>query len=133
MLRLDGQRYTSNRRTVVGLLAGSDRPLTIPEILHVEPRLAQSSLYRTLALLEEVGVVHRVTGSDEFARYELAENLAGHHHHLICSACGSVVDFTVSPQLERSLHQALGRVADAQGFRPDHHRLDLVGVCAACA
>lgn len=134
LLRHDGQRYTANRRAVVGVLEVSGRPLTIPEILTERSDLAQSSVYRNLAVLEDARVVHRVTGSDEFARYELAEDLTDHHHHhLICSACGSVADFTVSPQLERSLQQAFGRVSDATGFRADHHRLDLVGVCAACA
>lgn len=77
------QRYTANRRAVVEVLEKSDRPLTIPEILEHRSGLAQSSLYRNLAVLEETGVVHRVHSSDDFARYELAEDLAGHHHHLI--------------------------------------------------
>jgi Fe2+ or Zn2+ uptake regulation protein len=134
LLRRDGQRYTANRRAVVGVLESSGRPLTIPEILTERRDLAQSSVYRNLAVLEEAGVVHRVTGSDEFARYELDEDLTDHHHHhLICSTCGSVADFTVSPQLERSLQHAFSRVSAATGFRADHHRLDLIGVCAACA
>lgn len=134
LLRRDGQRYTGNRRAVVEVLDEAARPLTIPEILARDEDLAQSSAYRNLAILEAAGVVHRVTGSDEFARYELTEDLTDHHHHhLICTTCGAVADFTVSPQLERSLQQAFGRVAEATGFHPEHHRLDLVGVCAACA
>ncbi len=102
-LRLGGQRYTPNRRVVVELLEDADRPLTIAELLEAGDRLAQSSVYRNLAVLEEVGVVHRVAGGDEFARYELAEDLTEHHHHhLICSSCGAVADFTVSPQLEHT-------------------------------
>jgi Fe2+ or Zn2+ uptake regulation protein len=133
-LRLGGQRYTPNRRVVVELLEDAGRPLTIAELLAAGDRLAQSSVYRNLAVLEEVGVVHRVAGGDEFARYELAEDLTEHHHHhLICSSCGAVADFTVSPQLEHSLQQAFSRVAHATGFQPERHRLDLVGVCATCA
>ena len=95
--------------------------------------LAQSSAYRNLAVLETCGVVHRVAGSDEFARFELAEDLTDHHHHhLICTDCGLVADFTVSDRLERSLEAAMETVADATGFAPDHHRLDLLGRCAAC-
>ena len=78
-------------------------PLTIPEILRMRPGLPQSSAYRNLAVLERSGVVRRIITSDEWARYELAEPLAEHHHHLICASCGAVVDFTVSSQLERSL------------------------------
>ena len=131
-LRADGQRYTPNRRAIVEILEGTERPLTIAEMLGSR-RLAQSSLYRNLAVLESAKVVHRVTSTDEFARYELAEDLTDHHHHhLICASCGSVADFTVSPQLERTLEQAMTTVASATGFRPEHHRLDLVGVCRTC-
>ena len=129
-LRRDGQRYTSNRRALVDLLA--DGPLTIPELLGRDRALAQSSTYRNLAVLEKAGVVHRIVTSDEYARYELAEDLTEHHHHLICSSCGAVADFTVSPQLERSLTKAFDRVAGETGFRAASHRLDLVGLCARC-
>lgn len=131
-LRRDGQRYTSGRRALVEALEATDRPLTIAELLALDPRLAQSSAYRNLAVLEQAGVVHRVVGADEFARFELAEHLSGHHHHLICSSCGAVNDFTVSPAIEASLEEAFARVEEATGFRADHHRLDLVGVCARC-
>lgn len=131
-LRLDGQRYTSGRRALVTILAASDQPLTLPQVLRRARGMAQSSAYRNLAVLERAGVVHRVHSSDEFARYELDEELTEHHHHLICEACGLVSDFTVPDDLERSLSRALDRVASRSGFRVDHHRLDLVGRCADC-
>ena len=53
-------------------------------------------MYRNLVVLEQAGVVRRVTSTDDFARYELAEDLTEHHHHLICSSCGTVDDFTAS-------------------------------------
>ena len=132
-LRVDGQRYTSGRRRLVELLVGAERPLTIAEVLEREPELAQSSAYRNLTVLEGAGVVHRVVTDDEFSRFELAEDLTGHHHHLICSSCGRVEDFTISPQLEATLAKAFDRVAGDTAFRVEHHRLDLVGTCAACA
>lgn len=131
LLALD-QRYTSNRRAVVEVLEESDRPLTIAEILGRRP-LAQSSVYRNLVVLEEAHVVHRVISTDEYARYELAEDLTDHHHHLICATCGVVEDFTVAPQLERTLESAMATVAAETGFQPERHRLDLVGTCGACS
>ncbi len=104
-LRRDGQRYTECRRVLVAVLV-EHGPLTIPEILRRRPNIAQSSAYRNLAVLERSGVVRRIITADEWARYELAEPLAEHHHHLICAACGAVVDFTVSTRLERSLDAA---------------------------
>ena len=132
-LRRDGQRYTENRRQLVRLLATAGTPLTIPEILQRRRDLAQSSVYRNLVVLEEAGLVQKIVTSDEWARYELAEDLTEHHHHLICSECGIVRDFTVPPGLERLVDDALAKVAKQTGFTLRHHRLDLVGVCPSCS
>lgn len=132
-LRRDGQRYTDNRRRLVDLLARAEAPLTIPEILTGHPDLAQSSVYRNLAVLERAGIVHRIVTTDDWARYELDHTLTHHHHHLICSSCGIVRDFTVSPRLERSIDDALAKVASEAGFHLEHHRLDLLGQCEACS
>ena len=131
-LRSTGQRYTSRRRALVDVLDRADGPLTIPQILELDRSLAQSSAYRNLAVLEQAEVVHRIVTNDDFARYELAEDLTEHHHHLICRTCGSVADFTLDPAVEGDLDRVLGEVAAAQAFRADHHRLDLVGTCADC-
>jgi len=132
-LRADDQRYTSQRRALVELLLEIDQPLTIPQLLRRQPGLAQSSAYRNLAVLERAGVVHRIVTSDEFARYELTEDLTRHHHHLICSSCGDVTDFEVSDAIEHDLETALAKVARRTGFRVSAHRLDLVGTCPTCA
>lgn len=132
-LRQDGQRYTANRRALVDALGGTDRPLSMTELLDRSGGLAQSSAYRNLAILEEAGVVHRLLTADDSARYELAEDLTGHHHHVICDRCGSVLDIDAPPELERGVHLLAESVARAHGFVVEHHRLDLVGTCAACA
>lgn len=131
-LRAVGQRYTSGRAALVGLLAGSDHPLTIPEILQARAGMPQSSVYRNLTVLEEAGLVQRVASSDEWARFELAEDLTEHHHHQICTSCGQVRDVTLPPGVERSLDASLVKVAEANGFTLQHHRLDLVGLCNDC-
>jgi Fe2+ or Zn2+ uptake regulation protein len=132
-LALEGQRYTANRQTVVELLAVANRPLSLTELLAAGDGLAQSSVYRTLVVLEEAGVVRRVVGTDEFARYELAEDLTEHHHHLLCSRCGAVEDFTLPARVEHTLETALVTASRRSGFLASHHRLDLVGLCADCA
>jgi Fe2+ or Zn2+ uptake regulation protein len=131
-LRADGQRYTTGRRALVTILDEATRPLTIAELLDLDRSLAQSSAYRNLAVLERSGVVHRLVTTDEFARFELAEDLTEHHHHLICSSCGSMEDFTVSPQLETSLEKAFVKASESAGFTTQYHRLDLVGLCPTC-
>ena len=131
-LRRAGQRYTSGRRALVEVLGRARNPMTIPEVLGASDDLAMSSVYRNLTVLEEAGVVHRIVTSDEFARYELAEDLTVHHHHLICVSCGRVEDFTPTPALERSASSSLARIASKAGFRMTSHRLDLIGLCRTC-
>jgi Fur family transcriptional regulator, ferric uptake regulator len=127
------QRYTANRQALVEILEASSHPVSIPDVLASGRDLPQSSVYRNLAVLEQAGVVRRVQSGDEFARYELAEDLTEHHHHLICSSCGKVEDFTASPALERTLARAIAAVGDDTGFSAEHHRLDLIGRCRTCA
>ena len=131
-LRSSGLRYTTSRRAVVDLLAASDRPLTIPEILTEDRSLAQSSAYRNLTELINAGVVHRIIAGDEYSHFELAEDLTSHHHHLVCTRCGRVTDVVLSAELEQRLTASLDDVAGAQGFAAEHHRLDVLGRCAEC-
>ena len=133
LLRGAEQFYTSGRRELVGLLAAVGRPATIPDLLQMSPKLTQSSVYRNLVVLELVGAVQKVVSSDDRARYELAEDLMGHHHHLICVSCGRVDDFVVSPRGERSVEAVLQRAISETGFQAAGHRLDVVGMCAECA
>ena len=126
-------RYTRGRHALIDVLLLSEAPLTIAEILERDSTLALSTTYRNLAVLEAAGLVHRIATSDEHARYELDETLTQrHHHHLVCSSCGTVRDFTIAGQLEVDLERALGRVARTNEFSIQHHRLDLVGLCPAC-
>jgi Fur family transcriptional regulator, ferric uptake regulator len=132
-LGASGQRYTVSRRQVVDALQAAGRPLTIPEILDDNPTLPQSSAYRTMAVLTQAGVVRRIVAVDEFARFELAEDLSSHHHHLLCTRCGLVADFELPSALESSLETAFATVADHHDFERVQHRVDLVGLCTACA
>lgn len=133
LLRNADQRYTTGRRRVVTVLRAGTGPQTMAQILDGDSSLSQSSVYRNLTILEEVGAVTRIVTGDDFSRYELAEHLTEHHHHLICTSCGDVVDFSLDDDVETVLDNALHRSADAAGFRVSGHRLDLLGVCANCS
>jgi Fur family ferric uptake transcriptional regulator len=132
-LRAVGQRYTPSRRALVEVLARADRPLTTGEILARRRGLPQSSAYRNLVALEQADAVRRVAGSDEFSRYELAEDLIGHHHHLVCSSCGAVEDFPASHHLEQAMDRAMKDVRRSNRFAPDTHHVQLRGLCSSCA
>jgi Fe2+ or Zn2+ uptake regulation protein len=128
------QRYTAGRRAIVDALIGASRPLTVPQLLADTQRgvVPVSSAYRNLTVLLDAGIVHRLPGADEFARYELAEELAGHHHHLLCGKCGAVADVATSSRLERALDEAARVAAAENGFDVTGHRIDLLGLCGDC-
>ncbi|MGO8872230.1 MAG: Fur family transcriptional regulator [Acidimicrobiales bacterium] len=125
------QRYTPLRQAPVATLAGAGRSLSIPEILESNAELPQSSAYRNITALIEAGVVRRVTGVDDHGRFELAEELAG-HHHLASGRCGKVEDVTPSPRLERAVAEAAPAVAEERGYEVTDHQFDQVGVSPAC-
>jgi len=131
-LRAAGQRYTTNRRDLVETLSESGQPMAIPDILGTRPELPQSSAYRNLAVLEQAGVVRRIVTNEEFARFELAEDLTEHHHHLVCMSCGTIEDVTIPTRLERGMERAMTDVAESTGFSAVSHRLDLIGTCKSC-
>lgn len=132
-VRAEGQRYTAVRESLVAVLVRVGNPLTIADVLAACPGVPQSSAYRNLAVLEQAGIVRRVITDEGFARYELAEDLTEHHHHLVCSSCGRVEDVTIPGALETSMDRTLDRLARRTGFAQVSHRLDLIGTCRDCA
>lgn len=133
-LREHDIRYTRGRRVVISALAASDGPRSAAE-LHQEigPTVPLSSLYRSLTTLEEAGVVMPHLGARSLTRYELAEWLAGHHHHLVCIVCGSVEDVEVPRQREAEVRGLVDDISAAASFTPVNHALEIEGRCARCA
>ena len=127
-----GQRWTAGRRAVVSAFAASRAPLSVQEVHeHVGAAVPLSSLYRILSDLAAAGVLIRLEFAEGFARFELDEDLAQHHHHLVCTECGSVADLEL-PDLERTLREASKRLRRRAGFTARTHRLDFFGVCETC-
>jgi len=89
-------------------------------------RVGKATVYRTLDLLAQSGMVSQRDFGEGFRRYERAPGRA-HHEHLICVRCGKVIEF-VNERLERM--KAL--IAEEYGFRHHHHRLEIFGTCPEC-
>ena len=133
-LRDHGVRYTRGRRTVVAALARADGPRSAAELHQdIGPTVPVSSLYRSLAVLEETGVVVPHFGAKALTRYELAEWLAGHHHHLICVDCGAVEDIAIPPPFETQVRGLVEEIGAIVSFTPLNHALEIEGRCARCA
>jgi Fur family ferric uptake transcriptional regulator len=121
-----GHRVTAPRRAVLDAIARSATPFTVEELCAAVPNVGRATVFRTVKLLQEAEVVCRMMIEDGSVRYQLSHG--GHHHHLICSECGAVKEFS-DPQLDALIQQD----ADAEGFQLDGHSIELYGRCAACA
>lgn len=126
-------RYTRGRQTVVAALRDVDGPRSAAELHEVlSPSVPLSSLYRSLSVMADAGVLAPHHSAKGVTRYELAEWLVGHHHHLVCVQCGAVDDIELSPALEATLEGVVAAATDGQ-FTAAGHALEIDGLCAACA
>jgi Fur family transcriptional regulator, ferric uptake regulator len=122
-------RWTPQRRLVLSLLSATDGHVTAAELLDrcraADPQTTPSTVYRTLDVLEELGLVrhsHGVDGREEFHVLPRTE-----HGHLFCAGCGG--SWNVEPTEISALATALRR---QQGFELDLSHLAIVGRCADC-
>lgn len=129
-----GARYTAARREVMAGLMEATGPLSAAE-LHaaLRRRVPLSSLYRSLTVLESAGVLSPHHSARGLTRYEPAEWLSGHHHHLLCTVCGGVEDLEVSSADERRMAALVDAIASRAGFRPGGHTLEIEGRCGRCS
>jgi Fur family ferric uptake transcriptional regulator len=129
-LRRGARKLTGPRQLVLESLRLSRHPLT-PKEIHA--KLAGqpcdlATVYRSLKVLADLGIVQRFDFGDGIARFELvAEGPGGHHHHLICTRCARVVELD-----ECFLDEIQQRVALAHGFRAVTHQLEFFGLCPDC-
>jgi Fur family transcriptional regulator, ferric uptake regulator len=130
-LRKKERKITGPRRFVLEVLRQQRRPLTNKEIY---ARVAKGScdlatIYRSLHLLESLGLVKRFDFGDRVARYELVlSGQDGHHHHLVCRCCADVVEID-----ECFARQWEEQIARRSGFRAITHNLEFFGICPQCA
>ncbi|MGA7097948.1 MAG: Fur family transcriptional regulator [Acidimicrobiia bacterium] len=128
-----GIRYTEGRRSVIHALEMADGPRSAAEIFgDLDRAVPLSSIYRSLAVLEEAGVVSPHQSAREVTRFEMAEWLAGHHHHLVCVECGAVEDIKLPADLEEQLEGVVARVSELSKFEALGHSLEVDGRCARC-
>lgn len=131
ILRNSGCKLTEQRRLILLLFEHGPGHLTAQQVFESvtrsQPDISLVTVYRTLELLKDVGVLSKINFNDGADRYERNLGNAGHHHHLICTGCGRVVEFgdCEISSLARKLEQATG-------FTIDSHWLKLTGQCATC-
>jgi Fur family ferric uptake transcriptional regulator len=126
-----GLRYTAERRAVVGVVFEKHRHFEADDLLvwaraH-HPRVSRATIYRTLELLVNSGLVRQMTLGDKSAQHY--EQVLGipHHDHLICLSCGRVQEVSSA-----SLEREQDALCDRHGFEAHHHNLEIFGLCRRC-
>lgn len=129
LLRHHGFKITPQRRTILSAITHSHEHLTpaaIYERVCREHRIGLVTIYRTLDILTKLGLICEVHAGDNCRSY-LIRRPSGHHHHLICSDCGTVIDFT-----DCDLSELEQRLAKETSFKINGHLLEFVGQCRNC-
>jgi Fur family ferric uptake transcriptional regulator len=137
--RRNDLRMTKPRRVIIDALGATTQHLSAEEVyfrVHkTYPAIGLTTVYRTLDLLEAMGIVVKLHFGDGRSRYELRDNpkKRGHHHHLVCSICKRIVEYDdfVSEEIKllRKVEQQLAR---RHGFRITGHVIQFHGLCPSC-
>lgn len=125
-----GLRRTGQRELILETFLSTEDHLTSEDLYGLvqkqDDSIGLTTVYRTLKLLTEAGLAREVRFGDNKTYYEHHHNQE-HHDHMICTECGTVIEF-FSPEIEALQDQMAGKFE----FRPTHHSLRMWGVCSEC-
>lgn len=121
-----GYRSTAPRRTLAAAIGEQEHHFTAEGLRHrLPPNVGRATVYRTLKILVEAGVLCRVLLEDGDLHYQLSHH--GHHHHLLCVQCGSSQDLTGC-----DIEDVLVSTSARHGFELSGHWLEVYGRCRDC-
>lgn len=136
-LKLDlkerGYKLTPQRRAILNAIIDSEgrhlSPEEIYDLVKMEcPEIGLATVYRTVQLLEKMGILYKMNFDDGVSRYELVHNTEDHqHHHLICVKCGEIQE--VEDDLLDSLE---GKIEGMYDFKITNHDVKFYGICKKC-
>lgn len=131
IIKTKGMKYTEQRAIILQLLVNLDDHLSAEEVHevlkkeHPEQNIGIATIYRTLNFLEEVDLISSISFGKDGKKYEGKRK--EHHDHLICTNCGTIVEF-LSEDIERKQEE----VAKNNGFKITDHTLQIYGICSQC-
>ena len=121
-----GFRSTAPRRALASAIGERDRHFTAEELRkHLPPNIGRATVYRTLKILVDAGVLCRVLLEEGDLHYQLSH--VGHHHHLLCVHCGSSQDLAGC-----DIEDVLEATTSRHGFELSGHWLEVYGRCRVC-
>jgi Fur family ferric uptake transcriptional regulator len=132
IVREKGYKLTPQRKATMDvILRNKEKHLSADEIyIKVKeqyPEIGLATVYRTISLLEEIGLLQRLNFDDGRYRYELMQSEENHHHHLVCRDCGKIVE--VEEDILEELENIIYR---KYKFKVEYHRVQFIGICNNC-
>ncbi|MBN2426347.1 MAG: transcriptional repressor [Calditrichaceae bacterium] len=134
-----GYRLTNPRQVVINILKNTDKHLSAEDIyvdsLKINSSIGLTTVYRTLDLFQQIGIVQKFDFGEGKARYELIKNpiKKEHHHHIICVKCKEIVDYTdfLNEELEL-INKTEKALSEKYQFKILHHTVHFYGMCSKC-
>ncbi|MGF7431537.1 Fur family transcriptional regulator [Thermoanaerobacterium thermosaccharolyticum] len=131
-LKQKGFKLTTQRRAILDvIIENREKHLSSEEIYDLVkekyPEIGLATVYRTLQLFDELGVIYKLNFDDGRSRYELYHNEDHQHHHLICLKCGSVIE--MEGDLLENLEEA---IENTKNFQIVDHNVKFFGYCSKC-
>lgn len=128
----NGHKFTKQRQIIFNALKNSSSKHLTPEelfsIVHQDNKqVGIATVYRTLNIFEDLGIVNKQEFKDSINTYELISQKDAHHDHLICTNCGKIVEEKIldNDELAKSL-------SDKYNFKLDYYSLRIYGICSEC-
>ncbi len=131
LLKKDGLKFTKQREFVLEILYNNSGHFTPEDIYnlikekHSSITIGIATIYRTLSLLEESGIVNSLSFGSKGKKYEFG--LTEHHDHLICSECGKLIEFH-----DKIIEKRQEEIAQQFNFKMRDHTMNIVGICEDC-
>lgn len=134
-----GARVTGPREIVIDILHNTDDHVSAIDVYgrahELNPSIGLTTVYRTLDMLTQMGIVQKFDFGDGKARFELVNNPGGkkHHHHLICLRCNAIVDYSEFLDDElKFISKTQNRLSKKYDFEITDHMISFYGLCGKC-
>ncbi len=130
-LKRKNMKVTQSRLDLIDLIADYGKHFEVEELVNwiasrADRSVSRSTIYRTIKLLQEFGVIKEVIKLSNRTIYEFVVGKS-HHDHLVCVECGKIIEF-----VNEDIEKLQDEVCEEYEFQPIHHRLEIFGICSDC-
>jgi len=129
-IKAAGLKVTAQRTCILDAFLSTDKHVSVEDVYFLanrdKRRVGFATVWRTMKLIADSGLAREVAFDDGISRFEHTHGKS-HHHHLICTRCKAVIEFT-SKEMDR-VERSLAREYD---FEPESHRFEIFGLCKKC-